>query len=145
MLYNCYLRHNIVYVPTVGRRGGAYTDIEPVAVVPIANSEALRRAFVGAIARQNVAVPLQKGQWPAPVVLKYAGVKSWGAFARDASAWNIEEHDGQYRIVGNRKHPDGYWVEDPNQKIEFAFGTNADEVIARMIAILQQAAAAGSP
>lgn len=143
MLYNCYLRHNIVYVPTVGRRGGAYTDIEPVAVVPIANSEALRHAFVDAIARQNVAVPLQKGQWPPPVVLKYAGVKSWGAFARDASAWNIEEHEGRYRIVGNRKHPDGYWVEDHEQKIEFPSGTTIEAVVDRMIAILQQAATKG--
>lgn len=140
MLYNCYLRHNLVYVPTVGRRGGAYTDIEPVAVVPITNSEALHRAFVDAIGRKNVAIPLQKGKWPAPVVLKYAGVKSWGAFARDASAWNIEEHEGRYRIVGHRKHPDGYWVEDADQKIEFTSGTTADEVIDRMIAILQEAA-----
>ena len=140
MLYKCYLRDNIVYVPTVGRRGGAYTDIEPVTVVPIANSEALHRAFVDAIARKNAAVPLQKGRWPPPVVLKYAGVKSWAAFARDASAWNIEENAGQYRIVGYRKHPDGYWVEDPDQKIDFASGTTADEVIGRMIAVLQNAA-----
>ena len=82
----------------------------------------------------------RKGKWPAPVLLKYAGVKTWAAFARDASVWNLEENDGVYRIVGHRVHAKGYWVEDPAQKIEFPPGTTIDGVIDRMIAILQDAA-----
>jgi hypothetical protein len=143
MLYNCYLRPNIVYVPTVGRRGGAYTDIEPVSVVPITNADGLHRALLDAIARKNPAVPLQKGKWPPPVVLKYAGVKTWSTFARDASAWNIQEKEANYRIVGYRKHPDGYWVEDHEKKIEFPRGTTIEAVVDRMIDILQEAAARG--
>ena len=144
MLHNCYLRDGVVYVPTVGKRGGAYTDIEPVAVVPVTNADGLRRALLDAIARRNPAVPLQKGKWPPPVVLKYAGVKTWSVFAKRASTWNIEEKkNGNYRIVGYRKHADGYWVEDHDREIEFSQGTTIEAVVDRMIAILQQAAAKG--
>ena len=143
MLYNCYtcyLRIGVVYVPTIGKRGGAYTDIEPVAVVPVANTDGLRRAFLDTIARKNVAVPLIKGKWPPPVLLKYAGVKTWSAFARDASTWDIKENDGVYQIVSNRMHPKGYWVEDAEHKMNFPPGSTVDDVIDRMIAILQDAA-----
>jgi hypothetical protein len=140
MLYNCYLRKSIVYVPTVGKRGGVYTDIDPVAVVPVADSEGLRRAFRNAIARKNVPVPLQKGKWPPPVILKYAGVRTWSAFASGTLVWNIDEDEDLYQIVGHRMHPDGYWVRDEGQKIEFPPEISVDVVIDRMIAILQEAA-----
>ncbi|HUJ09765.1 MAG TPA: hypothetical protein VL171_07040, partial [Verrucomicrobiae bacterium] len=138
MLFNVYLRHGVVYVPTVAKRDIAvYTDIEPVAVVPVTNGEGLRCALLDTIARKNVAVPVPKGKWPPPVLLKYSGVKTWSAFARGASTWNIEEKDGKYQIEGYRTHPKGYWEEDPDQKIEFPAGTSVDTVIERMIGILQ--------
>ena len=37
-------------------------------------------------------------------------------------------------------HRKGYWEEDPDQTIEFRRGTSIDEVIDRMIVILQDAA-----
>jgi hypothetical protein len=141
MLFQFYLRNSAVYVPTTAKRGtSVYTAIEPVAVVPVTNTEGLRRAFLDAIARKNIAVPPIKGKAPPPVVLKYAGVSTWSAFARGASTWNIEESDGKYHINGYRTHAKGYWEEDPNQKIEFPSGTAANYVIDRMIAILQDAA-----
>ena len=141
MLYNCYLRKGVVYVPTIGKRGGAYSDIEPVEVVPVADPEGLRRAFLNVIARKNAVIPLVKGKWPPWVVQKYVGVKSWSAFASSASSWNIVENKGIYKIIGDRMHPDGYWVEDKDQTIEFPPGTTVDTVIDRMITILQAAAA----
>lgn len=142
MLYTCYLRQSIVYVPTVGKRGAVYTIIEPVAVVPVTDAKFVRRAFLDAIARENVTVlPHPKGtKWPPPVLLKYAGVKTWASFARDASTWNIEVNEGIYQVIGHRLHPKGYWVEDPDQKIEFPPGSTVDDVIERMIVILQDAA-----
>jgi hypothetical protein len=140
MLYQCYLRKRIVYVPTVGKRGGAYTDIDPAAVVPVADTEGLRRAFLSAIAKKNVPVPLQKGKRPPPVILKYAGVRTWSAFANGTLVWNIDEEEDLYQIVGHRVHPDGYWVRDEEQKIRFPPGTSVDVVIDRMIAILQEPA-----
>jgi hypothetical protein len=142
MLFHSYLRDGIVYVPTVAMREGGpvYTDIEPVAVVPATNTEALRRALLEAIGRKNIVVPVPKGKWPAPILLKYAGVRSWSAFARNASLWSIEEEGGVFQIVGYRKHPKGYWEQDPGQKTHFPAGSTVDEVVDRMIVILQDAA-----
>lgn len=145
MLYKCYLRKGIVYVPTVGRRGGAYTDIEPVAAIPVTDAAGLRRAFLDVIGRGNVAVPPIKGKWPAPVVQKHAGAKSWAEFARQTLPWNIAENGGLYQISGSAMQPDGYWVQDKNQKIEFLPGTPVDDVIDRMIAILQEEARKNAP
>jgi hypothetical protein len=140
MLYTCYLRRGVVYVPAVGKRGGVYTVIEPVAIVPVADNEGIRSAFRDTIARKNIDVPPVKGKWPPPILPKYARVTSWAAFDRGASTWNIQEDDERYKIVGYRKHPDGYRVEDQAQKIEFPPGTSIDTVVDRLIAILQQAA-----
>jgi hypothetical protein len=142
MLFHSYLRDGIVYVPTVAMREGGpvYTDIEPVAVVPATNTEALRRALLEAIGRKNIVVPVPKGKWPAPILLKYAGVRSWSAFARNASLWSIEEEGGVFQIVGYRKHPKGYWEQDPGQKTHFPAGSTVDEVVDRMIVILRDAA-----
>jgi hypothetical protein len=141
MLFQVYLKNAVAYLPTTAKRGtSVYTAIEPVAVVPVENSEGLRRALLDMIARKNITVPLLKGTRPPPVVLKYAGAKSWSAFARGASTWNIEENDGIYQIVGHRLHPDGYWMEAQDQTITLPAGSTVDEVIERMIAILQNAA-----
>jgi hypothetical protein len=141
MLYKCYLRNDVVYVPTVGRRGGgAYTIMDPVSVIPATKIEDVRRALLDAIDRGNVTVPLLKGKRPPFLLLKYTGLKSWSAFARSASSWNITDEKGIHQIIGHRMHPDGYWVEDQNHKIEFPPGTTLDAVIDRIIAILQEAA-----
>src|SRR5579863_9654792 len=104
MLFHAYLRNDVVYVPTVAVREGGpvYTDIEPVAVVAAADSEALRRALSDALARGNVIVPRPTGAWPAPVFVKHAGVRTWSEFTRNTLLWSIEEDDGIYQIVGYR-------------------------------------------
>jgi hypothetical protein len=75
MLYNCFLKKGVVYMPTVAKlQTGAYTDIEPVAVVPVSNRESLRRAFLDAIARKNAIVPNPpKDDRPPPVLPKIRG------------------------------------------------------------------------
>ena len=142
MLFSSYLRNGVVYVPTVVKlQTGAYVDVEPVAVTAVADTESLRRAFLDAIARKNAIVPPPpKDKWPPPVLLKYAGVKTWSAFARGAATWSIRETEGNYQIIGYRDHPDGYWAPDPEKKIDFPPGSRVEVVIDRMIAILQDAA-----
>lgn len=142
MLYNSFLKSGIVYVPTVVKmQTGVYSDEEPVAVVSAANSQGLRRAFLDAMERGNAVVPNPpKDNWPPPVLLKYTGAKTWSAFKRGASTWSIKEKDENYQIVGYRTHRDGYWQEDPDQKIDFPPGSAVDDVIERMVAILQDAA-----
>ena len=122
MLFHAYLRNGIVYVPTVVRLqiGGAYWDVEPVAVEPIADTEGLRRAFFDAIARKNAFVPNPpKNRWPRPILLKYSGAKTWSVFARNASLWSIDEENGVYSIAGYKEHPDGYLVRDKSRKTDF--------------------------
>jgi hypothetical protein len=142
MLSHLYLRNGTVYVPTVVRlETGAYQDIDPVAVVAITNSEGLKRALSDAIGTKNAVVPSPpKDKWPPPVLLKYAGVKTWSVFTRGASLWSIEKSDEYCLIIGYRTHPNGYWVRDPDQKTEFQPGTSIDVVTNRMIAILQHSA-----
>jgi len=144
MLFSCYLRDGVVYVPTIARRKSEpiYTTIEPVAVVALSNSEDVRRALLETIARKNVVIPDPdpKALRAPPWMLKYAGVKSWSAFFRNASTWSFREDDGVYKIIFYRKHPKKYWEQDLAQEIQFPVETTVDDVVDRMIAILQKAA-----
>jgi hypothetical protein len=142
MLYKTYLKKGMVYLPTTVNQGIArYRIVEPVTVVPVADTEALRRALRHTIPKQNSFVPpsVEDARKP-PVLLKHTGDKSWPAFMRGTSPWSIYEKDGKYQIEGYRTHRKGYWEEDPDQTTEFPPGTPLDEVIDRMIAILQDTA-----
>lgn len=141
MYFHVYLKNGTVYVPTVAKMSdGFYRDVEPVAVVAALNTEALRQALFGAIARGNPSAPmLPRRKWPQPVVLKYAGEKSWSSFERDMSLWGLEEKSGVFRIIGKSKKSNGTMADDPEQTILFVHGTAVDRVIDRMIETLQAA------
>ena len=142
MLHTCYLKKGTVYLPTTVNQGIArYMDIDPVAVVPAADTDHLRRALLNTIPEENAfrAPTVEEARKP-PVILKYSGDKSWSAFMRDASCWSIYEKDGVFQIEPFRVHPKGYWTPDRDRFIQFPPGTAVDEVIDRMIAVLQDAA-----
>ena len=140
MRCNIYLRASRVFIPTLGFvKNGLYRDIEPVSVVEVSETDALRRAFKETFARGNPPTGPYPRPYPQPVVVKYAGLKSWGAFARGTSTWLIADRGGRYQIVGYRREPNN-WAEDPEQAIDFPPGTTLDQVIDRMIGILQHAA-----
>ena len=136
------LRKGTVYLPTMGKMDkGLYRSVEPVAAVSASNADALRQALAETITRGNPDVPmLRRSEWPPPVVLKYAGVKSWSAFERGMRLWSIIQKDGIFQIVEQKKQPDGMWRDDPAQTTAFPSASSADDVIERMIAILQDAA-----
>lgn len=140
---NCdvYLRKGILYLPTMGKMAeGFLRGVEPVAVAPLSNTSEVRQALQTTIARGNPTVPmLRRSEIPPPVLLKYAGVKRWSEFERGMNFWTIDEKGGCFEIVGQRKHRDGGWRDDPEQTITFPPGTSTDEVIDRMVAILQDA------
>jgi len=137
-----YMRNGTVYIPTMGiMEKGFYRGIEPVAVVSATNAEALREALAATITRGNPTVPkLRRREWPPPVILKYAGVRTWSAFERRMLAWEIEEKDGAFRIAGNTKRPNGMWLDDPEQTIAIQAGASVEDVVDRMASILHQAA-----
>ncbi len=144
MLFTCTLKDGIVYVPTVVKtKAGFYMRREPVAVVPVANTDALWRAFHDVMEKGNETVPTPKRDaFPPPVLPKYAGAKSWAAFMRGASEWAINVDNGNYEVVPYRKDPEGgqAWVADKEHKMQFPAGTTRDKVIEQMIAIIQAAA-----
>ncbi len=76
-------------------------------------------------------------------VCRYA--KSWAAFRKGASEWAINEANGNYDIFPYRKDPEGsqVWVADKARKTQFPGGTTRDQVIERMIKIIQTAASSG--
>jgi hypothetical protein len=136
-----YLRNGTIYIPTMGKMDkGFYRAVEPVAVVPISHTDALRQALEAAITRGNPPVPvLKRSEWPPPILLKYAGVKSWSVFERGMQLWDLNKKDGIYQIASNTKQPNGMWKDDPAQTITFPSQASADNVIDHMIAILQDA------
>jgi hypothetical protein len=141
MDWHVYLRGNVVFVPTTGALDiGVYREIEPVAVVPLSNTDGVRLALKETVARGNPPAQYSPGNFPPPVLLKYAGVKTWSAFARGTLTWTIEQTESHYQIVGYQKSAKGYWERDPNQTIAFPAATSADDVIDRLIEIMQNAA-----
>jgi hypothetical protein len=140
---NCrlYLRKAILYVPTMGKMDkGFYRGVEPVGVIPASNSEGVRECLRSAIALGNPAVSmLRRREIPPPVLLKYAGVNSWSAFERGLRLWNIVENDWSFRIAEQEKKQDGMWRDDPDHIVVFQQDASVEEVIDRMIAILQDA------
>jgi hypothetical protein len=141
-MWHCYLRRGVVYLPTVALiDNGFYLDIEPVAVVSTSNTEALRRALHDVIARGNPPVPsMTREQRRDPLLPKYAGLKTWATFARDASLWSINEEAGIFQIIGYRDADTGGWEQDKDNIKSFPPNATDDQVIERMIAILQASA-----
>ncbi|MHB8648522.1 MAG: hypothetical protein ACYDAR_22295 [Thermomicrobiales bacterium] len=144
MYIQCFLRKGVVYMPLLAAvgPGAGYRHLEPVAVIPAGDAASLRNAFLERFARGNPVVPERSrpDDYPEPVVLKAAGVKTWARFGRGVSIWMIGYEDGIYKIIGHCKNPQGVYVQDPDQVITMPPGTSADHLCDRMIEILQAAA-----
>ncbi|MFZ0423219.1 MAG: hypothetical protein WAL80_10120 [Xanthobacteraceae bacterium] len=141
---NChlYLRTGVLYLPTMGKMAeGFYRGVEPVAVVSASGIDAVRQALEATISRGNPIVPmLRRSEWKPPVLLKYAGVRSWSAFERGMLFWTIKDNNASFRIAGQRKTSNGMWNDDPEQMVIFPPEATTDDMIERMVAILQKAA-----
>jgi hypothetical protein len=144
MFYKCYLKKGNVYLPATVSQGIAlYMDVDPITVIPVMDTERLRRAMRDTLPKENAfrAPKIEDARNP-PAILKYTGDKSWPAFMRGASLWSIYEKGGMFQIEPHRVHRKGYWEQNRDQIIKFPSGTSIDVVIDRMIAILQGAAGA---
>jgi hypothetical protein len=94
------------------------------------------------LAKGNTVIPTPKRDaFPPPVLPKYAGEKTLAAFMEGASEWDIYQKNEIYQITPYRKDPDGgrNLVADSDHRITFPPGATVNEVIDRMIAILQTA------
>jgi hypothetical protein len=140
MHFDCYLRQGTVFLPTVGQVNKiVFFSVEPVAVVPISNTDALRTALHETIRRGNPTVEYDR-EAP-PILCKYAGVKSWRTFARNASLWVMHDTNGVLRIEPNTRDSRGAFTPDKNAVETLPAGSTVDDLVDRMIAILHDAAA----
>lgn len=141
MLWHLYLRRDTVYVPTVAKtEAGYHMGIDPVRTASVSDSDALQAAIAEAMNRGNPIVPTPtRAAFPRPAVLKYAGLKSWATFGRDASYWKITEKDGAYRIVQGKRRADRGWEDDPEKTELLPPGATVETVARRLVALLQSA------
>jgi hypothetical protein len=142
LIASCYLRRGIAYIPTKGQIGtGHYRDVDPVAVVSVPDTDDLRNALRETFARGNPIVSsLPRYDRPDPVVLKYAGVKTFSAFARGTLVWRVEEREDVFKIVPQKNGQPRGWVDDNERTVEFPPGAVVDEVCDRLISMIQAAA-----
>ena len=125
MLWHVYLRKGTVFVPTVAKTdAGFFIDVEPVAVVESTNRQEIISAIKAAIGSGNpiVATPT-RAEFPKPVVLKYANVKSWATFEKNAFCWTVKKNASAFELHSPRMNVPKPWEEGP-AKIE-TFDTEA--------------------
>lgn len=140
---NGFVRKGTLYRPMWAKdTNGVYNSIEPVAVVPLADTEGLRRAFRDAMAFGHPivpAIPWQEKEKQSPIVLKYAGVKSFTTFQRDTFVIDISEKDSLYKVMlKRRRRPYQGWEPDPDQTYNLPPGSTLDDAIERAIQLIRE-------
>jgi hypothetical protein len=141
MFYIFYLKKGVVYVPTAARVEGHahYRDIEPVEVLPLENVAHLAAGLRRAILRGNPIIPFcHPDDAPPPILLQYAGAKSWSSFAKGTRVWHLRDEDnGQYQISGYRPTRGAAFEPDPDRLVTLPLGATIDDLVKRMVIILQ--------
>ena len=138
------LHNGIVHIPT-SYRSGFFVENAPIESVPAEQTEQLRSAMLTAIERCNP--PISRAEADTLVgrkdhpLLKATGARSWYVLDRQTTGlWSIVEKDGLYQIrVDEPMQPRG-WHEDKSKRIEFPSGTPVEDVITRLVAMIQECA-----
>lgn len=116
--FSVYFRDGKFLVPAVARTdAGYYLDQGPVAVVAGDDRHGLEMTLAEAIARGNPTVPApSRANFPVPVVLEPAGVKSWPAFEKRSIGWTVEG-DAQtgFDVLVTGRSASGAWEDAPEQ------------------------------
>ena len=136
-----------VYIPTsyVVERDGFFVSNTPLESVPVEQPERMRRAILTTIERGNPPISRDRARVllhsKGDPLLEAAGVRSWYILDRDTEGlWSIVGKDGIYQIrVDEPMQPRG-WHEDKTKRVEFLPGTPVEEVIDRLIAMIQECA-----
>ncbi len=139
------LHGGIVYIPTSYRveRKGFFFENAPIESVSVNQIPKLREAIVRAIGRGNPSISLNQykslSSSKRSVLLEATGTRSWDVLDRQINGlWSVTEIDGQYVIrVKQPMQPRG-WHEDKTKRVQFPPGTPVEDVIDRLIAIIQE-------
>ncbi len=137
MYLRFYLRKGLVLLPTtrIVENNSGYWMGEPIEAVLASDTAELRAAFARMAARANPVIA--RGKAGAPILPRYAGVKSWSAFERGLSTWNIADRNGTLQIAGYRRQASGGWEPDPDQIKRLPAGSGIKDAIECAIAIVQ--------
>jgi hypothetical protein len=130
-----YVRKGKAIIPTIAQtEAGYWLDVKPVEVADVADRPALIAALQHTVARGNPTVPVPtRAAFPEPVVLPYAGVKTWSAFTKGASGWKLSKDAGSYVIAPYRDGQEGGWEEDLQRKEEIPAEAPIDSVLQRLV------------
>jgi hypothetical protein len=114
-----------------------------VEAVPVTQTEALRRAILGSVTRGNPEVSLEDykvlSRTREGSVLEATGCKSDYKLDRELGGyWGISDRGGVYSISVDRPYPKYGWHQDKEKAVRFPPGTLIDDVVARLIAMIQQ-------
>lgn len=114
-MWNVTFRARRFFLPTVAKTdAGYFLDVEPVYVVSAEDTPGLEAALGEVIARGNPRIPAPiRAEFPKPVVLGPAGVKSWSTFERKSVCWTITREGRDYMVSVTGRAPNGKWANDP--------------------------------
>jgi hypothetical protein len=137
----------VVHIPTSCRvpGHGFWVEDVPFESVPVERSQELRQAILTTIERGNPSISLERvsalrDNKDNPR-LKAMGVKSWHVLDRGTTGlWSITDRNGTYEIRVNQPMKPRGWHEDKTKRVDFPVGTPIDEVITRLIAMIQECA-----
>ena len=120
-----YVRNGKVIIPTVVRtEAGFYIDINPVAVIDVKDTEALKSTLLATLQMHNPKVPTpQQQEEPGSVILETLGIKRWEAFERGAVFYTIHQGTGSIDIYTTGRGTDGMWIQDKGKHKVFDLST----------------------
>jgi hypothetical protein len=137
--FTVYCLGDRVLLPTSSKtQAGFWLETEPVAVADMNEWQSVVRVIGDALVAEHpvVATP-PRHNFPKPVVLAPAGVKTWRAFLSKARGWRIEKNGGAYSLIPLCVAADGdYFAHDREHTTEVSEASSPKETalnIARVI------------
>lgn len=120
--WNIYLRSRRVFIPTVAKaEDGFFVDVDPVLVVERGDCDSIVSAANQVISAGNPTIKTPtRYNFPTPVVLAHAKVKSWSTFERGAVYWKVTGKTDSYQLHAQRKVATGGWENVPGEGKMFA-------------------------
>lgn len=139
------LYKGIVYIPTSHKVEGRgfHVDKAPVDAIPVEQAEELRKAILAAITRGNPPITLDEvrvivADSKKSAMLSATHAKSWYVLDRQTKGlWGIVEKDGHYEIRVDQPMETHGWHEDKSKRILFPPEAPIEDVIDRVIAMIQ--------
>ncbi len=126
-----YLSAEQVIIPTVARtEEGFYTDVEPVAVIDIKDSDTIKESMLAVLSRDNPEIPTPaRVEEPGSVVLDALGIKKWAVFEKKAVLYTVHKRAESIVVYATGRGADGMWIEQKNREKQFEAETPLVEIV----------------